>query len=486
MAGCSKKQYAIMMSAGSEGKKLASEMGSMDQDKFDAAFSELLGSGAVKQSDGEKPYSREEDEDYGDFDASSDDDFGFDEEKEDFEESPDMIANHLVADPAEVTTDHYVNELEELRNTDGYDEQELIDKIAKNITNGYGNEDSLQFAIDDYTKELSDKEKEPNPMDEFSGPNREGPSYAQLEAKDDKSQEEYKKSFESVDEKYRDDLKIALGEEKTNKVAKIDNSNYLSFPSWRVTFDDGSVGYYRMTVGIRGGSFVEEAKWPLEKQQIEENIEKSQSAEDKPRRFTKSPDRKDYDINDELNKSLSDYEYYSQIEDIDNAIKSEKEWKDKIAQERFRDQSDLDKYDRRISMLSDPRIQKYVNDRNAYNKQFENDYQSYKDIAKQSILDKIFGDNDLYKKESYTKEGIDTVDDLYDSINSDFAQKYGYERTKYGDMFYPGRRSINNFLDDADRIDGTKSRKYNKEAIISDLLSQGVITIADLRKFLGK
>ena len=37
MAGCSKKQYAIMMSAGDEGKKLASEMGGMEQDKFNEA-----------------------------------------------------------------------------------------------------------------------------------------------------------------------------------------------------------------------------------------------------------------------------------------------------------------------------------------------------------------------------------------------------------------------------------------------------------------
>ena len=135
--------------------------------------------------------------DESDFDLNNDDDFGFDEDeypedefsksqkmsKEEFvddlvnnkgwdkeeakrhadlqfgdddEESSDIVANRLIANPAEVTTEHYVNELKELRNTKGYDEQELIDKIAKNIDNGYGNEDSLQFAIDDYTKELYD------------------------------------------------------------------------------------------------------------------------------------------------------------------------------------------------------------------------------------------------------------------------------------------------------------------------------------------
>lgn len=69
-----------MMSAGEEGKKLASEMGGMEQDKFDEAFSALLGSGSYKPQEGEQAYSRDTDEDYGDFDADSDDDYGFDEE----------------------------------------------------------------------------------------------------------------------------------------------------------------------------------------------------------------------------------------------------------------------------------------------------------------------------------------------------------------------------------------------------------------------
>ena len=89
MAGCSKKQYAIMMSAGQEGKKLASEMGGMEQDKFDEAFSALLGSGAYKPQEGEKEYSRDTDEDYGDFDADSDDDYGFDDYRADDYETDD-------------------------------------------------------------------------------------------------------------------------------------------------------------------------------------------------------------------------------------------------------------------------------------------------------------------------------------------------------------------------------------------------------------
>lgn len=83
MAGCSKKQYAIMMSAGPEGKKLASEMGGMEQDKFNEAFAELLNSDSYKPAEGEAKYSKEEDEDYREFDETNDDDFGFDEEGED-------------------------------------------------------------------------------------------------------------------------------------------------------------------------------------------------------------------------------------------------------------------------------------------------------------------------------------------------------------------------------------------------------------------
>lgn len=82
MAGCSKKQYAIMMSAGPEGKKLASEMGGMEQDKFNEAFAELLNSDSYKPAEGEAKYSKEEDEDYREFDETNDDDFGFDEEDE--------------------------------------------------------------------------------------------------------------------------------------------------------------------------------------------------------------------------------------------------------------------------------------------------------------------------------------------------------------------------------------------------------------------
>ena len=91
MAGCSKKQYAIMMSAGQEGKKLASEMGSMDQDKFNEAFSALLNSGAYKPQDNEDKYSKETDEDYGDFDADSEDDYLEDNDSEEEDDGSEYL-----------------------------------------------------------------------------------------------------------------------------------------------------------------------------------------------------------------------------------------------------------------------------------------------------------------------------------------------------------------------------------------------------------
>lgn len=66
MAGCSKKQYAIMMGAGNEGKQLASKMGSMEQGDFNKAFADLLQSDAA--TDVASGYKQEEDEDFQEFD----------------------------------------------------------------------------------------------------------------------------------------------------------------------------------------------------------------------------------------------------------------------------------------------------------------------------------------------------------------------------------------------------------------------------------
>ena len=149
MAGCSKKQYAIMMSAGEEGKKLASEMGGMEQDEFNKAFSDLMGQGGG--------YNQDEDEDYKEFDPDSEDDYGFDDD--DIEYTSEERSERLLNDIGEVTTDHYVKELERLREENGYKESNLVSKVAKYIDEGYGDEDSLQFAIDDYSKELYENQE---------------------------------------------------------------------------------------------------------------------------------------------------------------------------------------------------------------------------------------------------------------------------------------------------------------------------------------
>lgn len=202
-------------------------------------------------------------------------------------------------------------------------------------------------------------------------------------------------------------------------------------------------------------------------------------------RFSKEPNIKDYGINDELKNNLRDYEYYSRIEDINKELENEKSWRTKMQNERWRTQDDFDTIDRRISLLADPRIQKYVNDRNAFNKQFENDYNEYKPIAKEAIIAKLLSDQDLYDIESNSN----VTNDLYDQVNNDFAKKYGYERTNYGDMFRPGRRGFVNFLGDEERItmqDGSRAykRKLNKDKYLADLLEQGEITVADLRRLL--
>lgn len=237
--------------------------------------------------------------------------------------------------------------------------------------------------------------------------------------------------------------------------------------------------------GIGADEVYEEFKKQSMKQKPQSQPQPAMSKPEKPSRFTRNPDWKDYDINDELMKNLRDYEYYSNIEDINKSLENEKSWKSKMQNERFRTQDDFDKIDRRISLLSDPRIQKYVNDRNTFNKQFENDYNEYKPIAKQAIIAKLLSDQDLYDTESDSN----TTNDLYDQVNSDFAKKYGYERTNYGDMFKPGRRGFDNFLGDEERItmqDGSRARrrKLNKDKYLANLLDQGEITLADLRRLL--
>lgn len=123
MAGCSKKQYAIMMGSGDEGKKLAAKMGSMEQEEFNKAFSELLGSGS------ENKWSVDDDEDYGDFDR--DDDSEWDEGED---ENGELSESDL---PGEVdyTYDSWSDSLSAkyLRDV-GYSEEEIAGMLEGEVT----------------------------------------------------------------------------------------------------------------------------------------------------------------------------------------------------------------------------------------------------------------------------------------------------------------------------------------------------------------
>lgn len=133
MAGCSKKQYAIMMSAGSEGKKLASEMGGMEQEEFNKAFSDLLGSDSYKPADGEESYSQDKDEDYGEFDADSEDDFGFDEDNEIKADSSENKKYHFDEADGEEAGDYSIDEIKEMieSNYNGKPTREGVDNWLK-------------------------------------------------------------------------------------------------------------------------------------------------------------------------------------------------------------------------------------------------------------------------------------------------------------------------------------------------------------------
>jgi len=131
-----------------------------------------------------KEYDEYEAEDF-DFDLNEEDDFGFDEDA------------HM--DYEEIFTDNDTAQIERYAKHYGVDVEELKDNIHQNALDRIRQGDSVTNAKNDAMEEELDRlepgsvpvndkqtgedEKEPNPMDEFSGPDREGPSYAQMEAK---------------------------------------------------------------------------------------------------------------------------------------------------------------------------------------------------------------------------------------------------------------------------------------------------------------
>lgn len=206
-------------------------------------------------------------------------------------------------------------------------------------------------------------------------------------------------------------------------------------------------------------------------------------------RFSKRPSQEDYGIDKDLKTQLGNFEHYHAVENPDEEIDSIKKWRDKAVGQSYADEEYLGKFDRDIALLSNPKIRKYIEDRNSFDKQFENDFEEFKEEAKQKYLEKILGDNDLYNYD-YRDDFSKDKDDLFDEINDTFAKRYGYERTKYGDMFSPLRDKsrFGNYYGDGESINDAngryRKRRYNKDKVIGDLLGTGVITFADLKKFL--
>lgn len=169
MAGCSKKQYAIMMSAGPEGEQLAAKMGGMAQEEFDKAFAELLGSdsateGVAKaEASGETPskWSKDDDEDYAEFDADSDDDLDRDyeydrmmdiiESSESFEDGTITQAefDKLISDITEEVQPSFDDPRVILE--DYMDEKGISIFESKDGTDDYGFDEEDETEVDDTT-----------------------------------------------------------------------------------------------------------------------------------------------------------------------------------------------------------------------------------------------------------------------------------------------------------------------------------------------
>lgn len=195
------------------------------------------------------------------------------------------------------------------------------------------------------------------------------------------------------------------------------------------------------------------------------------------KRYTKRPSFKDYNLTDEQIKSVQDLEYYSHINDYDKELAD--------YQEKLKKTPDSPYFQRKVGVLTNPSIASYIRNRNAFNKQFEDDYNAYKDTAKQEIINKLLGDGDLYNTHYFGKDHKAPTDDLYDSINQAFAKKYGYEDSSYNDLFSPGRNSLADYLGDEEdlpELNGYR-RKYNKDKYIGDMLDKGIISVSDLRNY---
>lgn len=209
--------------------------------------------------------------------------------------------------------------------------------------------------------------------------------------------------------------------------------------------------------------------------------------EQKPQRFTHSPRLNDYGLSYEEGpwKEYEDAYYYHKPKDVDEELA--------YIKGKLNEKPDDDFYLKRQRILSNPDLQRYLRDNAAFNKQVTKDYDEYYPTAKQAILNKLLGQEDLYKNEKWDhqNEGWSVTDDLYDAINADFNKKYGYDGSYGGDdWFSPIRKhgSLFSALDDEEKDElgkRTGRRRYNKENYIAELLRTGELTLNDLRALLG-
>lgn len=212
----------------------------------------------------------------------------------------------------------------------------------------------------------------------------------------------------------------------------------------------------------------------------------------KPQRFARSPRLEDYGLkyDEGAYKNYRDSYYYHEPDDIDKELEKLKQ---EIAKN---DKYSVEYAQKRLNALSDPNLQKYLRDRNAYSSQFEKDYNEFYPTAKEAVIRKLLGDGELYRTRVYGKDDYrDEIDDIGDSINAEFAKKYGYKERYGGELFSPLRKhgglysALGNEEDAVETPDGRRSYRtpYNKGEYIGELLRSGELTLDDLKRYiLGK
>ena len=213
----------------------------------------------------------------------------------------------------------------------------------------------------------------------------------------------------------------------------------------------------------------------------------------KPQRFTHRPSLEDYGLNYDEGpyKEYKSAFYYSEPDDIDGELAR---LQTEIADPK--NGSHVDFYTKKLNALSNPNLQRYLKDRNAYNSQFEKDYNEYYPTAKEAVIRKLLADGDLFRTRVYGNDDYrDEIDDIGDSINADFAKKYGYKERYGGELFSPLRKHGGLYSalgKEEDAIIGPDGRRsyrtpYNKGEYIGELLRSGELTLDDLKRYiLGK